>query len=81
MNEIKCVCICPYGLKEKNGTYLYDIGDVVSIVINNNGNITHLIDKTSKKWIFLSSEETFYECFKPLAEMRNEKINQILDDN
>lgn len=79
MNKIKCVCISSYGWT--NNGISYNIGDIIEIKINEAGRITHLIDKTSKKWIFLSSEETFYECFKPLAEMRNEKINQILDDN
>lgn len=73
MNKIKCVCIKPYIHNE--------IGDIITIIINESGKITHLIDKNDKKWIFMSFETDLYECCKPLAEMRNEKIDQILDDN
>ncbi len=80
MNKIKCVCISSYGWTN-NGIISYNIGDIIEIKINEAGRITNFIDKNGKNFIFMSSEEIFYKCFKPLAEMRNEKIDQILDDN
>jgi hypothetical protein len=79
MYWIKCICIVPYGLK-KDGKFPYNIGDVVEIKINDSGRITNFKDKTGKNFIFMSSKETFYKCFNPLAEWRENQIDSVLDD-
>ena len=64
---MKVVCINKYGRKYLTEGKTYEV-----IKIDDDGDYW-IIDDTNNKWCFLK------KCFKPLYEIRNEKINRLLE--